>query len=187
MIQLNPGTVLYVFTAKDGREVILRTPKWDDLDDALEFINSLILEEAKILANIEKTREQEIDWLAENLKKLEKGQHISIVAEVDGKMVAICGINPKFGKMSHLGNLGISVKDGYRGIGIGVDLMKEAEKHAIHMRLKTIKLEVFENNEPAIALYEKMGYKITGRVPGAIFYKEEYLDSIIMTKKLPAS
>jgi len=55
------------------------------------------------------------------------------------------------------------------------------------MRLKSVKLEVFENNEPAIALYEKMGYKITGRVPGAILYKGEYIDSLIMTKKLPAS
>ncbi len=187
MIQLSPGTVLYVFTAKDGREVILRTPKWEDLDDALEFINSLIKEEAKVLANTAKTREKEIDWLAETLKKLEKGQHIFIVAEVDGKMVAGCEINPMFGKMSHLGSLGVSVKDGYRGIGIGKDLMKEAEKHAIHMRLKSVKLDVFENNEPAIALYEKMGYKITGRVPGAILYKGEYIDSLIMTKKLPSS
>ena len=187
MIQLSPGTFLYVFTAKDGREVTLRTPKWDDLDEMLDFINSLVKEDAMILANKEKTREQEIDWLAENLKKLEKGQHIAIVAEVDGKMVASCDINPMFGKMSHLGILGISVKDGYRGIGIGMDLMKEAEKHAIHMRLKTVKLEVFENNEPAIALYEKMGYKITGRIPEAVLYKGEYVDSIIMTKKLPPS
>ncbi len=187
MIQLSPGTVLYVFTAKDGREVILRTLKWVDLDDALEFINSLIREGAKILANKEKTREQEINWLAENLKKLEKGQHIFIVAEVGGKMVAGCEITPSFGRMSHLGSLGISIMDGYRGIGIGTDLMKEAEKHAIHMRLKSVKLEVFENNEPAIALYEKRGYKITGRVPCAIHYKGEYIDSLIMTKKLPSS
>jgi hypothetical protein len=32
-----------------------------------------------------------------------------------------------------------------------------------------------------------MGYKITGRVPGAILHKGEYIDSIIMTKKLPSS
>lgn len=187
MIQLSPGTVLYVFTAKDGREVVLRTPKWGDLDDALEFINSLIKEEAKILAIKEKTREQEIDWLAENLKKLEKGQHIFIIADVEGKMVAGCEITPMFGRMSHLGNLGISVMDDYRGIGVGVNLMRKVEKHAIHMRLKSVKLEVFENNEPAIALYEKMGYKVTGRVPGAVLYKGKYIDSIIMTKKLSLS
>lgn len=187
MIQLSPGTFLYIFTAKDGREVTLRTPKWDDLDDMLEFINSLVEEEAMVARHTKVTREQEIDWLADNLKKLEKGQHISIVAEVDGKMVGSCGINPMFGRMSHLGSLGISVKEGYREIGIGMNLMKEAEKHAIYMRLKSMKLEVFENNEPAIVLYEKRGYKITDRVPGAILYKGEYLDSIIMTKMLPAS
>jgi len=76
MIQLSPGTVLYVFTAKDGREVILRTPKWEDLDDALEFINSLIKEEAKILANTAKIREQEIDWLAETKKAGEGLTHL---------------------------------------------------------------------------------------------------------------
>ena len=153
----------------------------------LEFINSLVEEEAMVARHKKVTRAQEIDWLADNLKKLEKGQHISIVAEVDGKMVGSCGISPMFGRMSHLGSLGVSVKEGYRGIGIGMNLMKEAEKHAIYMRLKSMKFEVFENNEPAIALYEKMGYNITGRVPGAILYKGEYLDSSIMTKMLPAS
>ena len=187
MIQLSPGTFLYVFTAKDGREVTLRTPKWDDLEDMIDFINSLVEEKAMIARHTKVTREQEIDWLADNLKKLEKGRHIYIVAEVDGKMVGSCGISPMFGRMSHVGALGISVKEGYRGIGIGLDLMKEAEKHAIHMRLKSVKLEVFENNEPAIGLYERMGYEITGRIPEAILYKGEYIDSLIMTRKLPTS
>ena len=48
MIQLSPGTFLYIFTAKDGREVTLRTPKWDDLDDMLEIINSPVEEEAMV-------------------------------------------------------------------------------------------------------------------------------------------
>ena len=187
MIQLSPGTVLYVFTAKDGREVILRTPKWEDLNDALEFINSLVEEDAMILMNTKKTREQEIDWLLENMKKLEKGKIIMITAEVDGRMVGIVEIRPHFGKMSHVGSLGISIKKGYRGIGIGFDLMKEAEKHAIHMRLKTMQLEVFEKNERAIHVYEKMGYKVTGRIPEGVLQNDEYMDVLIMTRKLPSS
>jgi RimJ/RimL family protein N-acetyltransferase len=187
MIQLSPGTVLYVFDAKDGREVILRTPKWDDIDDALDFINSLVEEDAMILMKTKKTREEEIDWLANNLKRLEKGQFIMVCAEVDGKMVGVCEIEPMFGKMSHTGNLGISVKKGYRDIGIGLDLMKEAEKHAIHKGLKTVCLEVFEGNDRAIHVYEKMGYEVTGRKPGAVLHKGEYIDSIVMTRKLPSS
>ena len=187
MIQLSPGTVLYVFTAKDGREVILRTPKWDDIDDALEFINSLVKEDAMILMNTKKTREEEIDWLADNMKKLEKGKIIMVAAEVDGRMVGLCEVRPHFGKMSHVGSLGISVKKEYRDIGIGIDLMKEAEKHAIHMRLKTMQLEVFEKNERAIHVYEKMGYKVTGRIPEGVLHNDEYMDVLIMTRKLPSS
>jgi hypothetical protein len=33
------------FTAKNGRTVVLRKPKWEDLDDLLDFINSLVEEE----------------------------------------------------------------------------------------------------------------------------------------------
>ena len=42
------GETLHRFTAKDGRKVILRTPKWEDLDDLLELINSLVDEDAEI-------------------------------------------------------------------------------------------------------------------------------------------
>ena len=110
-----------------------------------------------------------------------------VCAEVDGKMVGVCEIEPMFGKMSHVGNLGISVKQGYRDIGIGLDLMKEAEKHAIHMGLKVACLEVFEGNDRAIHVYEKMGYKVTGRKPGAVLHKGKYIDSIVMMRKLPSS
>ena len=58
------GKILHRFIAKDGREVNLRTPKWKDLDDFLEYINSLaeedldVLPERKIL-----TLDKEADWL----------------------------------------------------------------------------------------------------------------------------
>ena len=74
-----------------------------------------------ILMNTKKTRGEEIDWLADNLKKVEKGKIIMIVAEVDGHMVGIVEVRPHLGKMSHVGSLGISIKKGYRDIGIGFD------------------------------------------------------------------
>ena len=45
---MKTGQIFHTFTAKDGREVILRTPKWEDIDDLLALINSLIDEEADI-------------------------------------------------------------------------------------------------------------------------------------------
>lgn len=181
---MRAGAFIRRFTASDGREVIIRTPEWDDLDDMLEFINSLVEEEAMIAANQKQTRESEIEWLARNLANLEKGIHIGVVAEVDGRMVANCEINPRPGRMSHVGSLGISVKDGYREIGIGQELMREAERHAVAMGLESILLEVFSINERAIHVYEKMGYRKIGVIPGGVKYRGEYVDAVSMYKRI---
>ena len=81
---MKPDTVLRKFTDKKGREVTLRTPRWSDLDDMLSMINGLVEEEAMIAFDTKKTRGEEIEWLANNLKRLEKDQHMVVVAEVDG-------------------------------------------------------------------------------------------------------
>jgi RimJ/RimL family protein N-acetyltransferase len=184
---LRAGAFIRRFTAGDGREVILRAPEWDDLDDMLEFINSLVEEEAMIAADQNRTRESEIEWLARNLADLEKGKHIAVVAEVDGRMVANCEVNPRPGRMSHVGSLGISVKDGYRGVGIGQELMREAERHAVAAGIESIILEVFSINERAIHVYEKMGYRRIGAIPGGVKYRGEHVDSVYMLKELCSS
>ena len=150
----------------------------------LEFINSLVEEEAMIAANQKQTRESEIEWLARNLANLEKGMHIAVVAEVDGRMVANCEVNPRPGRMSHVGSLGVSVKDGYRGIGIGQELMREAERHAVAMGLGSLLLEVFSINERAIHVYEKMGYRKIGAIPGGVKYRGGYVDAVSMYKRI---
>lgn len=45
---MKPDKILLSFTAKDGRQVILRTPRWEDLDDLVELINSLVEEGVEI-------------------------------------------------------------------------------------------------------------------------------------------
>jgi RimJ/RimL family protein N-acetyltransferase len=172
------------FTAKDGREVTLRTPKWEDLDDMLDFINSLVDEEAPIAIDNRVTREEEMGWLATRLTNLEKGNVAVIVAEVDGKMVGQVGVTPRFGRLRHVGNLGVSMKKGYRNIGIGGELMKEVEPQAKNLGIEIIHLEVFESNDNALHLYSKLGYREIGRIPQGAFYKGCYIDSVSMIKEI---
>lgn len=181
---MKAGTILREFEARDGRKVTLRTPKWEDLDDMLDFINSLVEEEAMILMETKQTRDQEVDWLARGLSNLEKDKEIRVVAEVDGRMVGQCGVAPRFGRMSHVGRLGISVKEGYREIGIGQELMMEVERHAGRLGMEKIMLEVFAINDRAIHVYEKMGYVVVGRIPGDVKYRGGYVDSLVMVKEL---
>ncbi len=184
---MKAGTILREFEARDGRKVTLRTPTWEDLDDMLDFINSLVEEEAMIAADRKQTKEQEVDWLARALSNMEKDKEIRVVAEVDGRMVGQCEVTPRFGRMSHVGGLGISVKEGYREIGVGQELMREVERHAGRLGIEKIMLEVFAINDRAIHVYEKMGYVGVGRIPGDVKYRDEYVDSLVMVKDIYSS
>ena len=179
---MRAGTLLRAFKARDGTEVRLRAPRWEDLDDLLEFINGLVEEEAMIATNQKHTRESETDWLARKLTNLEKDKHVAVVAEADGRVVGSCELNPRPGRMSHVGSLGVSVKENFRDRGIGQELMRELERQAPRLGLETIYLEVFGTNERAIHVYRKLGYAETGRIPACIKYRGGYVDSVIMTK-----
>jgi len=183
---MRAGTVFRRFTAQDGREVTLRAPKWSDLDDMLEFINSLVEEEAPIAVNQKISREDEVDWLSNQLSRLEKDNAVVVVAEVKDKFVGQVEVTPRVGRLSHVGDLGISLKDGYRGVGIGSELIKEAEAQALRLGIKTLTLQVFGVNDRAIRVYEKTGFREVGRIHKGALYKGEYIDTVTMAKGLAA-
>ena len=83
---MRTGKILHRFTTKNERKVILRTPRWEDLDDLMELINSLVEEKADIEIDTKKTRDEEVDWLSKAIAQLEKGNALSMVAEVEGKV-----------------------------------------------------------------------------------------------------
>jgi len=181
---MKAGTVVRKFKAKDGREVTLRAPKWDDLDDMLEFINSLVDEGADIMMDTKQTREQEVEWLARLLTRLEKDEITVVVAEVDGRFVGQTEVTPQNMRSKHVGVLGIALKDGYREIGIGTELMKEAETQSRRLGLEILNLEVFATNERAKHVYGKVGYREVGAWPKVMKKDGLYIDSVLMSKEL---
>jgi ribosomal protein S18 acetylase RimI-like enzyme len=181
---MKTGEVIREFVAKDGRRVVLRTLRWEDLDDLLDFINSLVEEGANIIRAKKVSREEEIEWLSGTLARVEKGEVFCLAAEVDGHVVANSEIVMGTGYSKHVGVIGIGIKKGFRGIGIGTEMMRALEEHARKIGLKVLTLAVFANNQHAINLYKKMGFIETGRVPKRFFKNGAYIDEIIMTKTL---
>jgi len=181
---LKEGSFIRCFSAKDSREVTLRAPRWSDLDDMLEFINSLVEEGAEITNNTKVTREEEIDWLARHLSAVEKDRRVAVVAEVGGRFIGQVQVDPQSGYSQHVGVLGIALRNGYRDIGIGTELMKEAETQAKRLGLKILRLECYATNGRARHVYEKTGYQIVGSLPKANLKDGAYIDTIIMAKEL---
>ena len=181
---MKSGMIVEEFSVKDGRRVVLRTPRWEDLDELLGLINSLVEEKAQIVIDDKVTREEEADWLAGLLVRLEKGEVFFLVAEVDGRVVASSDLHVGRGTEVRAGNVGIVVKDGFRGVGIGTRMMQAILKFARNRGLKVLVLSVFATNERAIHVYEKVGFVKCGRVPRKHFHRGKYVDEVIMVASL---
>ena len=181
---MKSGKIVRSFSAKDGRKVVLRMPKWEDLDDFLEIINSLVDEGADILRTERVSKEEEIDFLSKVLSRLEKDEMFYLVAEVDGKVVAVSEISKRGGYEKHVGVIGIAIRNGFRDLGIGTEIMKTLVEQAQKMGLKVLTLSAFATNKPAIHVYEKVGFVQTGTIPKKHFKEGKYIDEIILTKVL---
>jgi len=179
------GKIIHQFTAKDGREVILRTPRWEDLDDILELINSLVDESAEIPNRRKLTKEKEADHLRSRLDLLEKGEAFGLVAEVSGKVVANSGLYMKTAYSNHVGEMGfIGIMKGYRNIGIGTEILETLIDQGKKLKLKVLFLGVFSTNSIARHVYEKVGFRETGRIPKFFHKNGKYIDDVIMAKEL---
>lgn len=165
--------------------MVLRAPRWEDVDDLLELINSLVEEGAEIFrAEKIESREVEIDWLSKALASLEKGEVFYMVAEVNGKVVASSDVHTLGGYDKHVGVVGIVIKKGYRDLGIGTRMMQTLVDEARKKGLKVLTLSAFASNERAIHVYEKIGFTQTGLIPRKHFKEGKYIDEVIMTRML---
>jgi len=148
----------------------------------LDYINSLIEEDAKILFNKKLTLKEEKAWLKNSLKLIRKKKKIICIAQDKGKIIGVSDVEMKKYRESHIGEFGISVRKEYRGMGIGKRLMKTTlELAKKKLRPKIIKLSVFENNKIAQNLYKKFGFKKAAKIPKQIQYKGKLINRIIMT------
>ena len=181
---MKTGQVLKEFSVKSGHKIVLRTPRWEDLDDMLELINSIVDEGAEIGRDEKVSREGEIDWLSGLLARLERGKTFFLVAEVKGRIVASSDINRQTGFQKHVGVAGIVIRKDFRELGIGTAMIRVLIEQARKMGMKVLTLTAFASNKRAIHVYEKAGFVQTGLIPKKLLKQGKYIDEVIMTKLL---
>jgi len=80
---------------------------------------------------------------------------------------------------------GVALFEHYRGAGIGSRFMAAAEEQALEAGLATLSLIVFEQNQGAKRLYDRLGYREVARAPvyphPLIHYSG---DAILMVRKI---
>lgn len=168
------------FFLENGSKVVLRSPRWEDLDDLTRLINSLVEEGAPITMDRIISREEEAEWLAGRLANIEKGRTIMVVAEVNGKVVGNSEMNRLGGHQSHVGLLGIIVAREYRDRGIGTKMLETLIEESRKAGLKLLVLDALSTNTRARHVYEKVGFREAGVIPKMARTREGYDDVIRM-------
>lgn len=187
----SPSTAQVVFRSElSGEPILIRYPNINDAPKMCEYINEISREKTFILYQGEQISEmEETVFLDGELTKIENHRAVLLLVfagENADKLIGIGNINLQEKVERHLGLLGMSISQEYRGKGLGALLLKnlltQAEKHLPELRL--IRLTVFGNNPVAKKLYEKHGFIEYGRLPGGIRHQDVFVDSILMYKSM---
>lgn len=112
----------------------------------------------------------------------QRDNSVYLVAEVDGQIVGIVTLEGGRRKSNrHSAVLGISVRDTWRGKGIGKQLMAQAIEWANQTgMIKRIELLVNVRNTRALHLYQSFGFEIEGRRRNPFYQNGLYHDDYLM-------
>ena len=106
-----------------------------------------------------------------------------IAVEPGGRVVGHCDLKgPRLQTELHRATLGVGLEKPHRRQGLGTRLVLEAIEFARGVAtLDWIDLGVFSNNVPALALYEWLGFRETGRVADRFRIGGQSIEDIQMT------
>jgi len=160
---------------KDGREVIVRFLAQDDKDRLFRMFSSMS-EKAFEWSMAPYTMDVIERWIG-NIQN-----SIPLVAEYENKIVGyavICRYMHQ--RRKGLGDLAIYLHQDFHRIGLGTMMTEKLLELARKERMHRIELTVVADNEIAIRLYKKFGFKIEGVSKESFFgFDEKYHDMVHM-------
>ena len=173
-----------VIELENGDKITIRHLMRSDLEGIWNNFNEVIDEGAYLPVFFPVNSQLEKDsWYA----SINKENQICIVAEnprfkSPHNIIGQCEvINSEWDAAEHVGILGIILKQKYRDLGIGKELIDTAirESKKLNNKQKII-LSCFSSNERAIYLYKKMGFKVVGIRKKQFYMDSQYYDEVLM-------
>ena len=161
----------FEFVMKDGRKALIRSPRDEDIPGMLDYLYTSAVETHFLLRGPGEqgryTPEKE-KIVFERINGSDS--EVMLVCLVDGKVAGNCQVGwTNRPKTRHRAQVAIALLKAYWGQGIGTRLMQEMIRIAENNEnILQMELEFIEGNTRARALYEKMGFRITGVRPNAI-------------------
>ncbi len=135
-----------------------------------------------LLPQIQRIEQQSfsVPWTEQMLRmQLQPDSHVFLTAEAEGGVVGYIGMMYVLdeGDISN-----VAVHPDVRRRGVADALLDALQARARALLLSFLTLEVRQSNAPAVALYEKHGYRIAGRRRN--YYEKPTEDALLMTLTL---
>lgn len=125
-----------------------------------------------------------LDIWRKRLSEIPDGVY-NLSACVDNEVVGQLGLQtfPNVPRRRHVGQIGMAIHDDWQGKGVGSTLMAAAIDLAEKwLNLSRLELEVYTDNEAAIALYKKFGFITEGTLVRFGYRNGQYVDVFAMAR-----
>lgn len=114
----------------------------------------------------------------------------TFVAEEDGRVLGTYFIRPNQpGLGDHVCNCGYVVAAEAQGRGIAARMCEHSQRWAVEQGFRAMQFNfVVASNERAVRLWERLGFAVVGRLPGAFRHPRlGFVDALVMFKTLPGN
>ncbi|OGG58298.1 hypothetical protein A2853_00015 [Candidatus Kaiserbacteria bacterium RIFCSPHIGHO2_01_FULL_55_17] len=162
----------------------IRPAGWRDFG-ALRVLQRDVVREAKHLVPTGSEKKEPFLFSLAKAVLHRRRVHTLLALDGDEAVGYVTIVFGKFRKVGETAYIVVGVRASHQGKGVGTALLTHAEEFARARDMHRMELEVFERNEGAIRLYEKLGYILEGRRREAVRTESGYSDIIWMGKLLP--
>ncbi|CAI8732113.1 putative acetyltransferase [Brevibacillus sp. IT-7CA2] len=167
---------------RSGQEVIIRLGKIADAEAFIAFVHRVSGETDNLSFGPQELTVTP-DEQKENIKRcLETHNQLFLIAEVDGRIVGNLTFRGGIrSRTQHVGEFGISVLKEFWGSGVGRLLLESLLEWAKQSKvIRKINLKVRSDNDSAIRLYKKLGFKELGTLTREFLIGDTFYDCLYM-------
>ena len=173
------------FTVGDGEEVTLRPAVPDDSEGIINTLKSSSVERSYVLMEqYGRDRQSESSFIGE----IDHHKNLILVAVAGGSIVGSLSALQDEGRSllqsPHVLNVGLHVREPYRGKGIGSQMLKYAIEWAEEQGFRKLTACIFTTNKRCLHLFGKAGFKQECVKRQHVRIGTEYIDELCMVKFL---
>ena len=160
--------------------VIVRAATADDHDAIWKIFRATVAPGDSFVYDPKTPREEALEyWFGAGT--------LTFVATQDRKVIGSYILRPnRPGLGAHVANAGFMVDPAARGLGIGRLMGEHCLKEARRLGYRAMQFNfVVSTNQPAVRLWEQLGFKIVGTLPGAFRHAQKgFVDAYVMFRLL---